>query len=287
MPHLDTDRLAALGHEAPTEAERAHLAACAACRAERDAYAALAALAAASRMPGEAAGARLTEWAGLAERLRAEGLLGAARPDADGGTAVAATVTPLPVAGAAPDAASAPRSHVAAGRRTGGRRVTAGPARPHGAWRRAAAAVALLVLGAGVGRWSAGAPLMPTGAAGAELATAAAGDAADAGRGVDGGAGDGFASVEAATDALVRAQRDYERASLWLAANDPAVHSSDVYRARLAALDRMMAASRAALLEVPQDPVLNQYYLAAWTAREATLQQLGGVLPVDKTLDRY
>jgi hypothetical protein len=97
----------------------------------------------------------------------------------------------------------------------------------------------------------------------------------------------GFASVEQATDVLNRAQRDYERASLWLAANDSTVRDSDVYRARPAALDQMMAASRAALREAPQDPVLNHYSLAAYTAREATLQQLGGTLPVDKVIERY
>jgi hypothetical protein len=33
--------------------------------------------------------------------------------------------------------------------------------------------------------------------------------------------------------------------------------------------------------------VLNHYFLAAYTAREATLQALGGTLPVDKSLERY
>jgi len=69
--------------------------------------------------------------------------------------------------------------------------------------------------------------------------------------------------------------------------DDTTVRSSDVYRARLAALDQMMTASRAALRDAPQDPVLNHYYLAAYTAREATLQQLGGTLPVDKTIEGY
>ena len=50
---------------------------------------------------------------------------------------------------------------------------------------------------------------------------------------------------------------------------------------------RGRAASRAALRDAPQDPVLNQYYLAAYTAREATLQQLMGTLPVNKTIERY
>jgi len=96
-----------------------------------------------------------------------------------------------------------------------------------------------------------------------------------------------FTSVDNATQVLARAQRDYERASMWLASNDSTARNSDVYRARLAALDQMMAASRAALRDAPQDPVLNHYYLAAYTAREATLQALGGTLPVDKVIERY
>lgn len=96
-----------------------------------------------------------------------------------------------------------------------------------------------------------------------------------------------FASVTDATAALTRAQQEYERASLWLASNDTTSRSSDVYRARLAALDQMMAASRAALRDAPQDPVLNHYFLAASTAREATLQQLSAALPVDKTIESY
>ena len=94
-------------------------------------------------------------------------------------------------------------------------------------------------------------------------------------------------SLQAATEVLYRAQSEYERASLWLASNDSIVHSSDVYRTRLAALDQMMAASRAALRESPQDPVLNHYFHTASAAREATLQALSVTLPVDKTLERY
>ena len=96
-----------------------------------------------------------------------------------------------------------------------------------------------------------------------------------------------FASVDAATAALNQAQRDYERASLWLASNDSTVRDPEVFRARLAALDQMMEASRVALRDAPQDPVLNHYYLAASSAREATLQALLGALPVDKTIERY
>jgi hypothetical protein len=49
----------------------------------------------------------------------------------------------------------------------------------------------------------------------------------------------------------------------------------------------MLTASRAGLFEAPQDPVLNQYYLAAYTAREATLRQLGESLPVDRVMESF
>jgi hypothetical protein len=96
-----------------------------------------------------------------------------------------------------------------------------------------------------------------------------------------------YPSVQHATLALSSAQQQYERAALWLAANDTGATNRDVYRARLAALDQMMAASRAALRDAPQDPLLNHYFLSAYTARETTLQQLGITLPVDKTVERY
>ncbi len=135
---------------------------------------------------------------------------------------------------------------------------------------RMAAAVALMAGGAALGRLSVTTVSIAAGSGDTLVAAVAE-----------------FASVGQATDVLTRAQREYERASLWLAANDSTPHDSDVYRARLAALDQMMAASRAALRDAPQDPVLNQYYLAAFSAREATLQQLGITLPVDKSIERY
>lgn len=147
-------------------------------------------------------------------------------------------------------------------------------------WRRAAAAAAVLVGGAMAGRVSAGASALPFIARSTDSVRASV-------RAVSTGVSDTFVSVGQATDVLSSAQRNYENASLWLAANDTTVRSSDVYRARLAALDQMMTASRAALRDGPQDPVLNHYYLAAYTAREATLQQLGGTLPVDKTIEGY
>lgn len=257
MQHLDTERLAALDHEPPTDAELVHLAACAACRAEREAFAALTALAAGLRAPDATVDApRLTEWRLLADRLHAEGLLRGEPAE--------------PVRAAAGRTVVVDHDVVRLGDASG-RRPPSPSAR--GLWLRAAAALAFTLGGAVLGRATAGGAVSPD-----APVIASAGDAvADA----------AFASVEDATNVLARAQQDYERASRWLAANDPTPHSSQVYRARLAALDQMMAASRAALFEAPQDPVLNQYYLAAWNAREATLQQLGDALPVHKTLNRF
>jgi hypothetical protein len=99
-----------------------------------------------------------------------------------------------------------------------------------------------------------------------------------------------FASVAQASLALASAQREYLRAAAYLAAHDSLrspTGDQGAYRARLAALDEMMPTLRAALYEAPQDPVLNQYYLAAYDTRETTLRQLGGALPNGVTLNRY
>ncbi|MBL0169740.1 MAG: hypothetical protein IPP90_03270 [Gemmatimonadaceae bacterium] len=192
-------------------------------------------------------GPRLTEWERLASGLRAEGLLASPAPMPS--AAVASASLTLQTAPPPLRAVTPP-------------------------WLRVAAALVFTAGGALLGRLSTGAGLLPTASSIGAVPTSADGTG-------------GFSSVPQASDVLYRAQRDYERASLWLAANDTTVHSSDVYRARLAALDQMMTASRAALREAPQDPVLNHYFLAAYTAREATLQALGGALPVDKSLERY
>jgi hypothetical protein len=150
------------------------------------------------------------------------------------------------------------------------------PARRVGSpwWVRAAAAAVLLIGGVAAGRLSAGAALLPgVAAVGAdEPATELAG---------------GFRSVEEASAVLDRAQREYERASFWLASHDTTVNAQAVYRARLVALEQMLTASRDGLYEAPQDPVLNQYYLSAYTAREATLRQLGAALPVDRVMESF
>lgn len=260
--HLEAERLAALDHDAPTTDELAHLAGCAACRAERQAFMALRAMAGVAAEPAAPDAPRLTDWDRLASGLRREGLLT---------TPIGPVAIDEPLVVRALDGSGAPMA----------RRPAAPPAhRSQPVWLRVAAALVLTAGGALAGRLSTGASLLPSASmaiAPSALPSATLTSAGD----------DGFASVQQASEILYRAQRDYERASLWLAANDTTAHDSDVYRARLAALDQMMAASRAALREAPQDPVLNHYFLATYTAREATLQALGGALPVDKTLERY
>jgi hypothetical protein len=100
----------------------------------------------------------------------------------------------------------------------------------------------------------------------------------------------GFRSVAEATGALVRAQRDYQRAAAWLAVHDTTgaePGAPDALRARLAALDEVMPSVRQALREAPQDPVLNQVYLTTYDVRENTLRQLSRAMPVGVRLEGY
>lgn len=265
--HVSPERFAAFDHDRPTTDELAHLVGCASCRAERQAYLNLQTMATALSGPTSPDAPRLTDWERLAGALRSDGLLTSPLEPAPDDVPLVVPLTARPAERVVVDAPAA--------RATPARRSTP-------VWLRIAAAVLLTAGGTIFGRLTAGGSLVPLGTAAAGIA---AGDsAAPALASIE---GTSFSSVQQASELLYRAQHDYERASLWLAANDTSVHDSDVYRARLAALDQMMAASRAALREAPQDPVLNRYFLAAYTAREATLQALGGTLPVDKTLERY
>lgn len=279
MQHLEAERLAAFDHDEPTLDELSHLAACALCRAEREEYAALARVAYESaHAPSDAGAPRLTNWDSLSAALRNEGLITST-----------ADITPLKT----PMIVQLPASPAAAPQApdimpNGAREITprVRTQRLPG-WARAAAVLALMSASAYAGRLS----VQSSDAAGGTVVAADSSGPVASTAGVLAqqvlGNRDTYASVNDATAALSRAQNEYERASLWLASNDTTTRSSDVYRARLAALDQMMAASKAALRDAPQDPVLNHYFLAAYTAREATLQQLGGALPVDKTIETY
>lgn len=100
-----------------------------------------------------------------------------------------------------------------------------------------------------------------------------------------------FATTDEAVKAMQAAQQIYNSAAVFLASQDTTQHvgtlNTEAYRTRLAALDDMAAASRTALYRAPQDPLLNQYYLAFQAAREQTLQQLAVSLPAKRQLGRY
>ena len=284
MQHLDSERLAAFDDTPPTADELAHFAQCAECRAERSAYTELARLAADERHAVfQRDEERLSDWASLSRALRTEGLLTSAADHR-------VPETPLVVR-----ALDGSGERIARTLSTEApTRATIGAPSPRRAttplWLRSAAAVLLIASGMVAGRLSVGASAIPFAATFATsfAALSSASSAGSAARQDDTSPDPGaFGSISQATDVLNSAQRQYEQASLWLAANDTTVRASDVYRARLAALDQMMAASRAALREAPQDPVLNRYYLAASNARQATLQQLSSALPVDKSIEGY
>jgi len=306
MQHLDTDRLAALADETPTTEEAVHIASCVACRRERDAFVELLALArregSAGLVPELAAVAPpLNSWDSLSVSLRAEGLI---RPPAD--ASATSTRQPAPDGGRSRDI------------------VAIGPT----FWRRAAASVALLVGGAALGRFTAP-TVLAVGPAAPRTATAPATQVAAATPAPAPATGDttmsaaptpaapqpsrglssslpvygeaeahlasrtdeatGFRSVQDALGVLTRAQRDYQRASAWLADHDSSTigGSPQTLRARLAALDEVLPRFREALHEAPQDPVLNQYYLTAADVRESTLRQLGRALPASMRLNAY
>ena len=281
MLHLDPERLAALADEAPTAEEGAHLAHCLACRRERDAYVALLALA---QREGRAAAAwdapdgmdaePLTSWASLSTALRAEGLLTTpAAPTVDHADV---RVLPLRPAMAAPPARATGRDRMLT--MFGG-----------AALRRVAAAALFVAGGMAAGRVSVGAPALPLTDAAPVVATASPEAADAAGSTLLTAGASSFASVDEASRVLARAQREYQRAAVFLAEHDSsaAVGSSDVLRARLAALDDMMPRVREALSEAPEDPVLNQVYLTTYDVRESTLRQLGRTLPVGARVNGY
>lgn len=141
---------------------------------------------------------------------------------------------------------------------------------------RAAASLALVAGGALAGRMSVG---RANGSI-AEGADAYGGDSLMAGA----ESAQSFRTPDDAVKALSLSQQTYQSAAAYLAAQDTTSHfiglSEDTYRTRLNALDDILAATRTALYQAPQDPVLNQYYQGTLSARQATLVQLRGVTPV-------
>lgn len=257
MLHLSSDRLAALADEHPNAIEAAHLTACPACVREREAHRRLRELA---RLEAARALPPLTTWEGVSAAL--------AREAANGKSEMA--------------------EH--AGRRNSQFRFPISGLAVH--LRRLAAAALLLATGLAAGRYSAGAapldfsrvPMADTvRAAVAVLAAGPTDEPRDPAA--------SFGSTDDALLALARAERQYQLAASFLAAHDssagPFVDSSAVFRARLAALDAVMAGTRTALYEAPHDPVINRYYLATLGAREAAVRQLGTSLPEGQSVSRF
>jgi len=142
-------------------------------------------------------------------------------------------------------------------------------------WMQAAAAILLAVGGVAVGRYtSAGAGSQqsvarvdPTERGVSPVQTTAVNAST-------GGAA-GFTSADEAWAALNRAGEEYQKASAYLNAVQTArSDSSAVYQTRLTALNQVMRATESARASAPNDPVINQYYLATMGAQEATRQQL-------------
>jgi hypothetical protein len=136
-------------------------------------------------------------------------------------------------------------------------------------WMQAAAAIVIMLGGIAIGRSTTALPEAPVASSPFSAPATAAANRIN--------------TVEEAWATLDRASAEYQSASAFLAAMNtagPAVaDSASIYRARLAALEQLMNATATARENAPRDPVINQYYLAALGAREATVQQLGAVQP--------
>lgn len=245
MPLLPPERLAALVDELPTADEQALLAANPALRAELDALRRLRTLAAAEK---DRVGPPLTTWASLSAQLSGAGI-----------------ATPAP---AAPTVAQP----------SGGRVLPFSPVRTWGL--RVAAAAAFVAIGFALGRVPSGVPFGRP--AGGPVVAANDGEATAT---PVANTAPAFASRADAATALEQAERTYRLAAAFLAEHDSAevgngTRDLEQVQTRLAALEQMVATSRAALYAAPQDPVINQYYLATLGAREATLRQISGAQPV-------
>lgn len=145
-------------------------------------------------------------------------------------------------------------------------------------WRTAASLV-LVASGTVLGRLSAGLPMQEA------LALGSVGNVEQAG----GLTPQEFASTAEAMQVLQQAQREYERAAVYLATHDTSTTeaSRELYRTRLAALDAMAEASLRVLEQAPADPIMNQVYLTTLGAREMTLSRLGTALSGNSRLTRF
>ena len=157
-----------------------------------------------------------------------------------------------------------------------------------GWWMRAAAVAMIAIGSAAVGRYSA---TRPTGQSDVAAATPQAAPAQEASNTTAAAGSTEFRSADEAWAVLNRAGAEYQKASAYLAANNSVqtvrADSAPVYQSRLAALDQVMEATHSALTQAPNDPVINQYYLATMGAREATRQRLNAVQTVGAKLKGF
>ncbi len=143
-------------------------------------------------------------------------------------------------------------------------------------WMRAAAAVVLVVGGGILGRMSAGAPPI-------SITARAQGDGGMF-RSVSNGGAPVAVSFRSQTDAITALQqssRTYQAAVAYLSEHGPngGTTNPEQVQRRIAALDDIAGAVRAALWQAPDDPVVNQAYLQTLGARETALRQLGTAMP--------
>lgn len=252
--HLSPERLAALADESPLPAETRHLASCAICAEEVEAYQALLTL---TRGERDRLGEPLLDWAALSGALAREHLL---------------------------DSPTVPAA--ASSGATRGRWPRPGP------WGQAAAATVLLAAGLTAGRLTVLHQPQPLSEI---VAQTAGGNSGVLGRATiepitrlisDSTA---FNSRVEALDALAQAETRYRHAVAYLMQSDSGALSegADGFRTRLAALDEVERATRAALAAAPNDPVLNQWYISTIGARQATIRQLGQVQPAEQNPHRY
>jgi len=142
-------------------------------------------------------------------------------------------------------------------------------------WMQAAAAILLLVGGIAIGRTTIGLPTTAQSVATAPPATNTQAPANNVPTTASPATDASFASVNDASAALDRAVLEYQRASQYIAANNLSARTRDsaaIYRARAEALEKIVNATESALRTAPQDPVINQYYLATMGAQAATRQ---------------
>lgn len=159
----------------------------------------------------------------------------------------------------------------------------------HG-WMRVAAGLVLLVSGAMIGRVSVGGGVLPGVQAGSGVRDAVLGRLVQAS--FNSAVPERqFKGTEEAIAALTASQQTYQRAVAYLSQHGPGGITGgaqpEAYQRRIAALDDIAGAVRAALWKAPDDPVVNQAYLQAMGARASALRQLGTAMPAGTRLASY